>query len=84
MDSQLFLEKHVAKVFPQIHLVCQLYSFLDGKAFQMTTHALVISWVDFRNVLYMRLPLKIIKKPHIVQNVIEWQIVVYLCNTTAL
>lgn len=73
LNSQLLLEVQVTAMsrgsFGQIHLVHQLYPLLDWKAMLTVTQALVISWLDYCNMLYLGLPLKTIWKFQLFQNV---------------
>lgn len=55
-------------VFPQLKLVYQLCLFPEMSDFAMVAHALVTSHLDYCNVLYMGLSLKMVWKLHLVQN----------------
>lgn len=41
------------RVSEQLHVVCQLWPFLDCKYLRPPTQALVISWLDYCNTFYM-------------------------------
>lgn len=66
VDSQLLFTEQMAVVarsaFAQLYLVPQLHLFLDWQVLVTITHVLVISRLDYDNVLYMGLPLKNIWK----------------------
>lgn len=64
LDPSLTLEAVVVSVargaFYQLHLVCQLWPFLDRNTLAMSIHAFVASKVDHCNVLYMGLHLDLV------------------------
>lgn len=72
-DSHLLLDPWVAAVtrraFTQLLLVHQLWPSLDCEDLAMVTYATVTSRLDFCNVLYVRVPSKMVWKLQLVQNV---------------
>ena len=66
LDSSLSLDAQVLAVarsaFAQLKLVCQLHLFLERSDLAMVTHALVTSWLDYCNLLYVGLPMESVWK----------------------
>lgn len=61
LDSRLLLVEQVAVMARRaIAQLCVLCPFLDWEFLRSVTQALVILWLDYCNVLYMRIPLKTI------------------------
>uniref|UniRef100_A0A670II27 Reverse transcriptase domain-containing protein n=1 Tax=Podarcis muralis TaxID=64176 RepID=A0A670II27_PODMU len=72
LDSQLSMEAQVnfvsrAAVY-QLHLVRRLRPYLPADCLVRVVHALVISRLDYYNVLYVGLPLKVTWKLQLIQN----------------
>ncbi|KAF7243701.1 Pleckstrin-likey domain-containing family M member 3 [Varanus komodoensis] len=72
LDPELSVEFQVAVVarsmFVQLWLIHQLHPYLDKHCLAMVIHALVTSWLDYCNALYMGLPLKMVQILQLVQN----------------
>ena len=72
MDSQLSMEAQVNSVSRaavyQLHLACRLRPYLPADCLARVVHVLVISCLDYCNVLYMGLPLKVTQKLQLIQN----------------
>ncbi|KAF7251258.1 Ephrin type-A receptor 6, partial [Varanus komodoensis] len=72
MSKELFLEAQVTVVarstFLQLQLIHQLRPYLEDDCLTTVTHALVTSWLDFCNTLYVGLPLKTVRILQMVQN----------------
>ena len=70
----LTMETQVVSVvhYTYFHLwrIVQLCPYLDGGALTTLVHALVISRLDHCNALYMGLPLRLMQKLQMVQNVV--------------
>lgn len=73
------LKEHVAflvgMTFVQFCLVCQMCTFLDWHVLLTVTHVLVTFRLDYCNGLYMRLPLKSVRKLQLYRMQWHW----YLC-----
>ena len=71
LDSALSLDAQVLVVtrsaFAQLKLLCHLHLFLEMSDLASVTHALVTSRLDYYNTLYVGLPLKSVRKLHLVQ-----------------
>ena len=71
LDSSLSLDAQVSAVarsaFAQLKLVLQLRSFLEMSDLATVTHALVTSYLDYCNALYVGLPSKTVWKLQLVQ-----------------
>ena len=71
LEPSLSLEAQVASVarsaFYQLRSVAQLRPYLDRDSLASVVHALVTSKLDYCNVLYMGLPLKMVQKLQLVQ-----------------
>lgn len=57
-----------SRIFVQLYVMCQLYSFLDREVFNSIVHALVIFCLDYCNALYTGLLSKSIWQFQLVQN----------------
>ena len=72
LDSQLSMEAQVHSVSRaavyQLHLVRRLRPYLPADCLARVVHALVISHLDYCNVLYVGLPLKVTRKLQLIQN----------------
>ncbi|KAF7246016.1 Potassium voltage-gated channel subfamily KQT member 4 [Varanus komodoensis] len=72
LDPELSLEAQVAMVvrsaFLLLWLIHQLHLYLDEHCLTMVTHALVTSWLDYCNAIYVGLALKTVRILHLVQN----------------
>ncbi|KAF7246446.1 AT-rich interactive domain-containing protein 2 [Varanus komodoensis] len=72
LDPELSLEAQVTAVvrnaFLQLRLINQLRPYLEYDCLATVTHALVTSRLDFRNALYVGLPLKTVRTLQLVQN----------------
>ena len=66
LDSSFSLGAQVPAVaksaFAQLKLVCQLQQFLERSDLATVTHALITSQLDYRNALYVGLPVEGIRK----------------------
>ena len=72
LDSQLSMEAQVNSVSRaavyQLHLVSRPRPYLPTDCLARVGHALVISRLDYCNVLYVGLPLKVTRKLQLIQN----------------
>ncbi|KAF7239463.1 Structural maintenance of chromosomes protein 6, partial [Varanus komodoensis] len=72
LDPELSLEAQVTagarSAFPQLRLIHQLRPYLENDCLVTVTHALVTSRLDFCNLLYVGLPLKVVRILQMVQN----------------
>ncbi|KAF7245646.1 putative RNA-directed DNA polymerase from transposon BS [Varanus komodoensis] len=72
LNPELTLEAQVLAVarsaFLQLRLIHQLHPYLEDNCLVTVTHALVTSWLDFCNMLYVGLPLKTVRILQMVQN----------------
>ena len=72
LDLELSLEAQVNSVakstFYQFMLIYQLCPYLDRDSLATVIHALITSRLDYCNVLYVGLPLKMVRKLQLLQN----------------
>ncbi|KAF7238280.1 Raftlin, partial [Varanus komodoensis] len=72
LDPELSLESQVVAVtrstFRQLRLIHRPRPYLDKHCLAVVIHALVTSWLDYCNVLYVGLPLKMVRMLQLVQN----------------
>ena len=74
LDPMLTMESQVASAVRPAHFhlrrIAQLRPYLDTEALTTLVHALVISRVDYCNSLYVGLPLRLMRRLQMVQNVV--------------
>ncbi|XP_053104853.1 leucine-rich repeat-containing protein 39 isoform X1 [Hemicordylus capensis] len=72
LDPSLSLVSQVETVarsaFYQLRMICQLHLFLELDDLKTVVHLLVTSRLDYCNVLYVGLPLYVVRKLQLVQN----------------
>ena len=68
MESQVVSVVHTAHL--HFRWIAQLHSYLDFGALTNLVHALVISRLDYCNALYVGLPLRLMQKLQLVQNMV--------------
>lgn len=66
LDAQVLV---VAKSAFAAKLVCQLFPFLEMSTLPIVARVLVTFCLDSCKAFYVALPLKVVWKPHLVQNV---------------
>ena len=73
-DPTLTMESQVASVVRTAHLylwrIAQLPSYLDVGALTTLVHALVVSRINYCNALYVGLPLGLMQKLQMIQNMV--------------